>query len=436
MKVSARKIKFRQAFLLIAGMQIVFVPYSACAGIVEASDLLWYKGSATGEIAGKCMLIENDSFPLTIPTAIVVDNNVPDGTVIYSWDYGQFIDLNINCRGDGDSATGGYYLNVIIPSQRFMLTFPDEIGVRINGVSSGFKIKMYAKYDWEGQEICQGGICQNNPYSGYFTTVNSEIISKGTEYNGSHLRSLSAFNRPNMQIFPSQNASTGKYHIWNGSISVSTRAELIKNGPVSYGNITSTIGSGAHNNAITFEGTNTSIFQRLNVSTLSGNAITLVAPSCRLKNNIYNISMGRWSADMINYNNGGSVTSSGVPVELTLECSGNVSNVTAKFNDTGSNPSSAQEKNITLYNDAGNKVEGLEIEMRYNNNRINIDGTTLNIGSHGASANYPSSSQLEYNSESIVNFSAHYRQTGQITSGGNSFTGNVRGAVNVTIEYN
>ncbi|EPK7284292.1 hypothetical protein NLT72_002732 [Citrobacter farmeri] len=168
---------------------------------------------------------------------------------------------------------------------------------------------------------------------------------------------------------------------------------------------------------------------------LAGNAITVVSPSCRLRTTDYNISMGTWAADTVNHM-GSPATGAAVPVGLDLECSGQVADVQFRFEDTGSAPSTFDEKNVTLYDGGGNKVSGLEIQMKYNGNRVNVDGVTqTSTGSHGQVRTEAESVPL-YTSTSQAMFTANYIQNGSITVGGNNYTGPVSGKVNIWVTYN
>ncbi|HAT1584473.1 TPA: hypothetical protein I8Y00_000775 [Citrobacter farmeri] len=168
---------------------------------------------------------------------------------------------------------------------------------------------------------------------------------------------------------------------------------------------------------------------------LAGNAITVVSPSCRLRTTDYNISMGTWAADTVNYT-GTPATGAAVPVGLDLECSGQVADVQFRFEDTGSAPSTFAEKNVTLYDGGGSKVNGLEIQMKYNGNRVNVDGVTqTSTGSHGQVRTDAESVPL-YTSTSQAMFTANYIQNGPITVGGNNYTGPVSGKVNIWVTYN
>ncbi|WP_154675904.1 fimbrial protein [Entomohabitans teleogrylli] len=398
--------------------------------------VLWYTntGSVTGEIAGTCTLDYNTISAFSIPQTIVVDNSIPDGSVIYSWDYGNFLDFNINCIGNGVSNSGGRALNTGITHQRFNLSFPDAIPVRVNNIAANLTLKMYAKYEWNNQQACMDpNLGCRNGATGYFAEAANVLLNNGAEYSGTHNGTVSVSQRPSLILLPIYDAVTGKYRMESGRLLVSTRAELIKTGNLTtYGPVTA-LAPGV--NGISFNGVNSSVFPSVRDMPIPGNAITLVAPSCQLRTDTYDVAMGRWAADMYNYNGGNPVTGTEIPVSLQLECSGQVPDVTVRFTDAGSEPSVSMQKNITLYDDGGNKINGLEIAMQYNGQRINIDGTTrVSTGSHGEVQNNQSSEV--FNSQSTINFTAHYYQTGAITRAGVPFTGNVRGSVIAIVENN
>ncbi len=65
--------------------------------------------------------------------------------------------------------------------------------------------------------------------------------------------------------------------------------------------------------------------------------------------------------------------------------------------------------------------------MRYEGERVNIDGTTeISTGSHGQRKTVADALPL-FDSESTANFTANYVQLGPVISGGNGFTGAING---------
>jgi hypothetical protein len=93
--------------------------------------------------------------------------------------------------------------------------------------------------------------------------------------------------------------------------------------------------------------------------------------------------MGIWDAD--DYPRGGPAFGADVPVPVELECNGMAENVRMRFEDAGASP--LPVGNISLYDAAGgNKIDGLEIELRYNGNHIDINGSAVDIGSYGSGA--------------------------------------------------
>ena len=125
-----------------------------------------------------------------------------------------------------------------------------------------------------------------------------------------------------------------------------------------------------------------------------------------------------------------------VPVILDLECSGVVNNVNFRFEDAGTSPSTGLEKNVSLYTSQGTPVEGLEIEMRYEGERVNIDGITeSSTGIHDQRKTATDSLPL-FDSESTASFTANYVQTGPVISVGSTFTGAINGKVNMWVTYN
>lgn len=107
---------------------------------------------------------------------------------------------------------------------------------------------------------------------------------------------------------------------------------------------------------------------------------------------------------------------------MELECSGKVDHVRFRFEDTGSSLSASS--NASLYDTAGgNKIDGLEVELQYSENKVNIDNTTLaDTGSHGVVKAAPDIIPL-YDSVSSAAFQARCRQNGTISKSGTEYTG-------------
>ena len=163
--------------------------------------------------------------------------------------------------------------------------------------------------------------------------------------------------------------------------------------------------------------------------------IEIIKPSCQLMMANYDVYMGLWMVKQIGNNpEYGSMK----PINIDIECSGAVDNVEFSFQDMGDSP--LDNRNISVYDEHAQLIEGLEIEMFYNGSRLNIhsigeDTTTYktNTGSHGNIK--IDASDLSFNSKSQIQFNARFIQRDSIKRNGESYTGKVTGAVNMFITY-
>ena len=128
------------------------------------------------------------------------------------------------------------------------------------------------------------------------------------------------------------------------------------------------------------------------------------------------------------------ITGNDVPVNLDLRCSGEVKNVRFKFEDAYSN--NLSNNNIALHNPANTSalIDGLEIELLYNNTHVDVDNlTTTNIGDLGSPVTITTSAI--FNTTYTAKFTARYIQRDNITSNGIPYTGPVTGKVNMWVTY-
>lgn len=210
----------------------------------------------------------------------------------------------------------------------------------------------------------------------------------------------------------------------------SIRAELVKTGPVTY-----TATPLAPKDASYFRAIDLGI-SNSTPDVLGSGGITIIPPACRLKTPTdYTTDLGRW----VQSGPGTSQSGIGLPaygtakeIGLKLECSGKLDNVYFRFEDTGPQP--LANKNVSLYDSQGNKIDGLEVEMLYNNTRLNVDNVTkTNTGTQGETRTDPQ--DLAFNIQSTAPFSARFAQRSPIKKSGNSYTGPVTGKVNMYVTY-
>jgi hypothetical protein len=112
-------------------------------------------------------------------------------------------------------------------------------------------------------------------------------------------------------------------------------------------------------------------------------------------------------------------------------------NVRMRFEDAGASP--LPVGNLSLYDAAGgNKIDGLEIELRYNGNHIDINGSAVDIGSYGSGATSVAGDKIFAASSASfmpITFQARYIQRATIARAGVNYTGPVSGTVNLFMVY-
>ncbi|WP_156567754.1 fimbrial protein [Metakosakonia massiliensis] len=380
---------------------------------VLSGNVYWSSGINSGDLAATCSVTFPDEQPLAVSRTLVVGNDVPNGTEIFSWGYGAWSsDVVMSCVGSGKGTNSGA-ISGFSPTNTFTIFNVNDSygGIIMN--NSGLRLKLWVKAG-TGSTPCTGVGCDpySNAYSLYGYATGGSFLSTGEEapLQGSYWSDL--YQKINPPVSPADNlryypTMTGRY---------SMRASLIKVGNVSYGPL-------KVNNPPPFQVGTTSI------NTLfQGSGITIAPPACRLKTTDYTIPMGTWEAVTFA---GTPVYGTPEPVNLSLECSGKTEHVHFRFEDTGTSLSA--NKNVTLYDNAGgNKIDGLEIELLYNGNKADVDNTTLtDTGSHGSFVSF----EQAFSSASTASFQARYVQNGGITASGRRYSGPVVGKVNMYVTY-
>ncbi len=403
-------------------------------GTYAASYTQTYIWSGSGLPALTCIETAPPS-PLLKPVMIIADNNMPNGTVLYSWGYNDFFpNITQQCVSsgitsptssltykEGNTTTGGARLGV----------FSEMIAgdILTADTSSGIGMKVYAKFN-QGSTIC--GDC--NPY--YATATENAIngmaknVPEGTEFelktgSDAYILLQAVIGKDNLN----------EYKMTSSNTSISLRGELIKTGFISRGGSIS-VGFSSYKDNIYIGVSNKSHIGG------GGNAIELLTsnsslyvytPSCQLVTQNYTIPMGPWvvsDSSSAHY----PITGNDVPVNLELKCSGEVKNVRFKFEDAYSNKLS--NKNIALHNPANTSklIDGLEIELLYNNTHVDVDNiTTTNIGDLGSPVTITTS--VIFNTTDTAKFTARYIQRNDITADGIPYTGPVTGKVNMWVTY-
>ncbi|EMN3921756.1 hypothetical protein REJ49_004592 [Citrobacter farmeri] len=421
---------------LVAGLAITLAPAQAQTW---SYSYTWATGDHAGQSAGTCAYIVPDNRPLQVPRTLVVDSAVPVGTVLYSWDFNSFLPgFRIQCTGSGvDNSTNSFTVNgtasnnLIGSNYEIRGMTASEVYSNSNPVwattLAGIGLRLSVKVDTDAAEDA-------TDYYKYVTLyrANGQIQIYQAPRDVVYLWGTGGYPRANSRITTYQSGISYpvRHSIPNAEAGFSVKAELVKTADtVQYGSL------GLAGNPVATWSTTAVLNPTLPTDFLTGNDITVVSPSCRLRTTDYTISMGTWAADTMSHM-GNPATGPAVPVGLDLECSGQVADVQFRFEDTGSAPSTLAEKNVTLYDGGGNKVDGLEVQMKYDGSRVNIDGTTLtSTGSRGTVRTNTEAVPL-YTSTSQAMFTANYIQNGAIRVGANNYTGPVSGKVNVWVTYN
>ncbi|HCQ8422364.1 TPA: hypothetical protein OME38_004567 [Klebsiella oxytoca] len=397
---------------------VLVVPQVAAGTRTE--NIYWAMGDAAGQLAGTCYIDYPEEKPLSVPRTLVVDQNTPDGTVLFQWGYGEFMsDTAIHCTSTGISSSQGYLSDGAGgsgSSYYAIWSLPyDGVNSLFSTTDTGIKLKLLVRFN----AAC--AYFDSSP--AYITEHDSTTcFAAGTEVA---VRPSGSLNQTVQAYY-----YAGRYHFPAISGSMSLRAELIKQGIVSYPNSSlAVINYTMMYLAVGLPGGG-GIY---NLNALTSPNFWIVPPSCQLRTTDYTIPMGRWAADAITHL-GTPAYGPQVPVNLSLECSGSVDHVRFRFEDTGTSLSG--NNNISLYDTtSGNKIDGLEIELLYNGTKVKVDNTTLtDTGSHGVAKNSPASLPL-FDSVSTAAFQARYVQSAPVTITGANYTGPVTGKVNMYVTY-
>ncbi len=385
-----------------------------------------------GQMAVTCTFTWSDLRPFQVPRTLVVDNTAPAGTVLHRWGYGEFADYQYNCTGGARGSTSSYVsssLAVAAITRVQGATGMDNPGDYVFPTSvPGIGLKIYA-----------------TPY--YHSDFNSEAIKRntlsivnaqgsapydsGVEYGtNTQNNGVFALNFGMNSPRGSDSVNSSYYQFQDTSVSVSLRAELIKTGTITASDYGAPVSLSISTSKNVFSQTTSQTGDVYSSQEFSGSGITLASPACMLNNENYNVNMGDWVA----YTRGGSVRRGDEKlVDISLKCTGAANNVYFRFEDAGTATAST-DKNIRVYKSASSGtdvVDGLEIELLYNGEHVDVDGTTLtNIGTRGSYVSTNNNETQIYSSLDTARFTARFLQNGQI-----SYLGPVTGKVNMWVTY-
>ncbi|MBK5072683.1 hypothetical protein I2492_06610 [Budviciaceae bacterium CWB-B4] len=401
-------------------------------------NYLWATGSNAGRSAGVCSFIIPDNRPFQNSRTLIVDNSLPDGSVIFSWDYNNFFpEMGVSCIGSGiDNNTNvvNYNGSQLAGTPIVMDTTISHGGAQIiPGLSKtnieGIGIRFYIKAITDSIDESMNNGLERQLVSFSYTTEGSIYKApKNVEYITA---SVKAYTRGHFI------KTASNRFLLNSEAKFAVRAELVKTGTVS------NYGALSLKTPNTTYSTTAILSPTLPTNLFNGDAITIQQPACRLRGATnYQINLGRWvnmASNSIQSNVSLPVSGNTKSVGLNLECSGKLNNVEFSFQDTGASP--LTNRNISLYDSiGGQKIEGLEVEMLYNGTRLNVhkmgEATTTyktNTGAHGSIKTNPS--DLTYNSQSSASFGARFVQRSAIKRNGVAYTGPVTGKVNMFVTY-
>lgn len=418
------------------GLGLSLLAFKTVADItVSPNSTIYWPG--TSNQAAKCSLRFSTIQPLSQPRTLTVDNSLPNGSVLYSWGFEDFVpEIYSTCDWASSTSVNSLsqsysYLQTVVSVRGFSLSLLPGTGL-LPTSNPGIGLKVYYKFNYKGD--------QPTGISGSVSTI---LLPAEYGYVVGAENAIRMVSQPFMtQYNPITNDLARPFTLYYSRTyhqsSLSLRGELIKIGPVTesqglqvnnigsvftyiFGNRGTDVGSGTVNGS----------------DVLGGGGINIATSSCRLSGSTdYQINLGRWES-----RDPGSLPAHSAvqPLDINLECSGQVNNVMFSFQDTGSTP--LPNQNIGVYDSVGGQfINGLEIEMFYNGSRINVhkmseapNSYQINTGSHGSVNTGPSTS---FNSQSQVQFGARFIQNSAITRGGNAYTGPVAGLVNMFITYN
>ncbi|KFC94413.1 fimbrial protein [Leminorella grimontii] len=372
-----------------------------------------------GGVAGTCTFTLPEQAPLSIPRTLIVNNSLPNGTELFSWNYNEFIpNISGSCSANGSNTRSSSARFFFMPAGSVGGTAMTSGAFKTN--IPGIGIKFYYTYTATGMSAYQSATSSST------TRITTEdgwkigVTPLNIEYSMKNDTSIGVWFTTDYRMTPPPTTYFYSYNANNAAYSV--RAALVKTGSITYTSTPLSLPQAA-----TFGTPDAGGYTPI-PTVLGGGGITIIPPTCRLHTpEDYVVNMGEWTnkAQRPAYS-----TPKGF--NINLECSGRPDNVYFRFEDTGISPGG--NKNVSLYDGSGNKIDGLEIEMQYGGSRIDVDNTTItSVGPHGATKT--NTQDFSFNSQSSVGFSARYVQRNNIQKAGTPYFGPVTGMVNMYVIY-
>lgn len=398
----------------------VITPFVSAASVTHLVP--WNNSSV---LAGTCISTASELAPLSVPKTLVVSNNVPNGTVLYSWDYDSFIpSYSVICHGGTAVSSGSV-------NTRLFLSLGTGGYDQINRAhkflnNQGVGLRFYYTQLSQGTDSGSGKIRVTDNNQGWVNGVHP--IGIEYEYKGSSVT-------PGGWITASSiNSQTlnSRTH----SFSSRWRAELIKIGNIDY-----TKSPLVSNNSARLFSPDISSSSVNFPNILGGGGIKINQPSCRLAGpTTYTVNLGHWQPQTKNFDSTSHVGKN-VPIDISLECNEALNNVQFAFQDTGS--IAQTNGSVGLYDSSGVKISGLEIEIHYNGTPIEVGRKTSSLGSlskfsvgprTGGDGTYYDG--RVFTNVSPAKFTARFVQRAPITRAVSQYAGIVSGHVNLFVTYN
>lgn len=377
----------------------------------------WDAGTLNGQVAANCTVTMPDITPFKSPakTLVIAGNStLPAGSVVRDWSYGAFGDpIRLSCISTNTSNSATLTSNSrpsihLIVSDSASVSLSDAVGLNVwaklsssVNSTSGFETSV------------SNGTNFTNPPGGTEFELTNNSISYGT------IR---------LQLRPIYDTGTGKWIINSFNETIQYRASLVRtNGTMLY---KSTPLQSSGNGLRAYARTGTS--ETVNLTT--GNALTVVAPTCRLKTKNYTVPMGDWQIMAGSGSPGSPVYGQYERIDLQLECSGKARRMRYRFKDAGIGTSA--NNNITLYDAvSGTLITGLEIELWHNTDRVKVNNIyevyVMNYGQNKVQAD----DMPTFDFNGTESFTARYVQDAEIKKGSVPFTGPITGKIEMTVIY-
>ncbi|MCD6619866.1 fimbrial protein [Aeromonas veronii] len=351
-------------------------------------------------VAGSCSGDIGNFLPQSNVKTLIVDNNIPNGTILYSWDYDRLIGRsNFRCSTSVTPPHVNYPEHIDFKFKFYLFK-----GGYFQTNNPGVGLRLYAR---------PSVVINNTPGALTAPTQVERLLSGDTSIDFSY-NTLSVGN--GLYGFPDALAV----------IAVKYRAELVKIGKIDFSSEASSLAQPSYlGDSMLFEYNSPELYEQTEINNSENLlGIKLTQPSCRLSAPVnYNIDLG-------SFRSGASLPKYGdvKPIVIGLDCNGKPNSVDISFQDGSA--FSLSNGSVRLHNTAGSPIDGLEAQMTYNGAPITVDKPTV-LPNGRTKISLGSLGQLQ--SQSVVNatFGVRFVQRAPIVH-----VGPVKGTVNMFVTYN